>query len=63
MFTPSPTRKRNDPDTPRRRVMKARLIAFLRDKSGTAAIEYSLIAAAIAVAIITAFATAQTALK
>ena len=43
--------------------MKARLIAFLRNKSGTAAIEYGLIAAAIAVAMITALVTAQTALK
>jgi pilus assembly protein Flp/PilA len=33
--------------------MKAQLIAFLRDESGTAAIEYGLIAASIAVAIIT----------
>jgi pilus assembly protein Flp/PilA len=33
--------------------MKAQLIAFLRDESGTAAIEYGLIAAGIAVAIIT----------
>jgi len=33
--------------------MKARWIAFLRDESGTAAIEYGLIAASIAVAIMT----------
>jgi len=53
MFTPSFARKRNDPGTPRRRVMKARLVAFLRDESGSTAIEYGLIAASIAVAIIT----------
>jgi pilus assembly protein Flp/PilA len=33
--------------------MRAQLIEFLRDESGTVAIEYSLIAASIAVAIIT----------
>ena len=33
--------------------MKSQLIEFLRDESGTAAIEYGLIAASIAVAIIT----------
>ena len=33
--------------------MKARLVKFLRDESGTAAIEYGLIATAVAVAIVT----------
>ena len=34
--------------------MKARLVKFLRDESGTAAIEYGLIATGVVVAIITA---------
>jgi len=53
MFTPSRAREGNDPATLRRGAMKARWIAFLRDESGTAAIEYGLIAASIAVAIMT----------